>query len=202
MRMTVTVMVTTHRSARMALMDDAQAVVVAVSSKDAPGIPKLQRESITLVAGHGVDGDYHAGRFVRHRSRAAKTPQQPNLRQIHLMHSELFDELAPLGIRVGPGEMGENITTRGLPILELAPGTRLHIGDAAVIEITGLRNPCNQLDSIDERLLTQVAQKCDDGSIIRKAGIMGIVLEGGVLQPGDAIRVATPAHMTGVLSPV
>jgi len=173
-------------------MTGAQATVVAVSSKATPGIPKLPRESIVLVADHGVDGDYHAGCFVRHRSRAAKTPEQPNLRQVHLMHSELFDELSGLGIEVRPGQMGENITTRGLPILELATGTRLHIGESAVVEITGLRNPCNQLNAIDERLLSQVAQKCGDGSIVRRAGIMGIVVEGGVVRAEDAIRVDAP----------
>ena len=99
---------------------------------------------MTLVANHGVEGDYHAGPFVRHRSRAAKTPQQSNLRQVHLMHAELFHELAARGITVAPGQMGENITTRGLAVLDLAPGTKLRLGTEAVVEITGLRNPCNQ----------------------------------------------------------
>ncbi|MHB8376465.1 MAG: MOSC domain-containing protein [Dehalococcoidia bacterium] len=176
--------------------------VLAVSAKDTPGIPKLPRGEITLVAGHGVEGDYHAGAFVRHRSRAAKDPTRPNLRQIHLIHSELFDELAPLGIAVAPAQMGENVTTRGLALLDLAPGTRLHLGDTAVVEITGLRNPCNTLDAVDERLLAQVAQKAADGSIVRKAGIMGIVLEGGAVRPGDAIRVEQPTGITGRLQPV
>jgi MOSC domain-containing protein YiiM len=166
--------------------------VIAVSSKDTPGVGKIPRDAITLVAYHGVEGDYHAGPYVRHRSRAAKDPHQPNRRQVHLVHSELFDELAPLGIRVTPGAMGENITTRGLAFLDLAPGTKLHIGDTAVIEITGCRNPCNQLDAVDERLLAQVAIKDGDGGIIRKAGIMGIVLEGGVVRAGDAIVAEAP----------
>jgi MOSC domain-containing protein YiiM len=169
------------------------ATVVSVNSKATPGIGKVPREEVTLVAGHGVEGDYHAGATVRHRSRAAKTPALPNRRQVHLIHSELFDELAALGITVTPGAMGENITTRGLAILDLAPGARLHLGATAVVEITGLRNPCKQLDGVDERLLAQVAQKGDDGSIVRRAGIMGIVLEGGVVRPGDAIRVEAPA---------
>ena len=167
--------------------------VLSVNSKDAPGVGKIPRESVTLVAGHGVEGDYHAGANVRHRSRAAANPDEPNLRQVHLMHAELFDELAPLGIRVEPWQMGENITTRCLALLDLAPGTKLHLGESAVIEITGCRNPCAQLDAIDERLLAQVALKADDGSIIRKAGIMAIVLVGGVVRPGDAIRVEAPA---------
>ena len=176
--------------------------MISVSSKPEPGVHKIPRESITLVAGHGVEGDYHAGKFVRHRSRAAKDPTQPNVRQVHLIHSELFDEVAALGITVEPGQMGENITTRGLALLDLAPGTRLYFGESAVIEVTGCRNPCNQLDGVDERLLAQVALKADDGSIIRKAGIMAIVLEGGAVRPGDAIRVEAPAGAPGRLQPV
>ena len=178
------------------------ATVVAVASKETPGIPKLPREQVTLVAGHGVEGDYHAGALVRHRSRVAATPDLPNRRQVHLIQSELFDELAPLGIRVEPGQMGENITTRGLALLDLAPGALLHVGESAVVEVTGVRNPCNQLDAVDERLLAQVAIKCDDGSIMRKAGVMGVVLSGGVVRPGDPIRVETPGGAAGRLQPI
>jgi len=182
---------------------NSTAIVFAVSSKETPGIPKLPRQSVTLVADYGVEGDYHAGKFVRHRSRVAKDPQRPNLRQVHLIHSELFEELAPLGITVKPGQMGENITTRGLALLDLAPGARLHLGDTAVVEITGCRNPCNQLDAVDERLLAQVAIKAEDGSIIRKAGIMGIVVQGGTVRPGDPIRVEMPVGPApGSLQPV
>jgi MOSC domain-containing protein YiiM len=162
--------------------------VVSVNSSPTGGIGKDPQPQITLVANHGVEGDFHAGANVRHRSRAASTPEAPNLRQVHLIHSELFDEVAALGIDVKPGQMGENITTRGLSILDLTVGTRLHVGESAVIEITGLRNPCKQLNDIDKRLLGEVARKLEDGTIMRKAGIMGIVLEGGVIRPGDAIR--------------
>jgi MOSC domain-containing protein YiiM len=172
------------------MMDTA--TVVAVASDPKPGVGKIPRDQITLVANHGVEGDYHAGPFVRHRSRAARAPAEPNRRQVHLIHAELFDELRPLGIEVRPGQMGENITTRGLALLDLAPGTRLHLGESAVVEITGLRRPCNQLDAVDPRLLAQVAKKADDGSIIRKAGIMGVVVAGGVVRPGDAIVVEAP----------
>jgi MOSC domain-containing protein YiiM len=176
--------------------------VVSVSSKPTPGVHKVPRGEITLVANHGVEGDYHAGEFVRHRSRAAKDPTQPNVRQVHIVHSELFDELAPLGLHVEPGQMGENITTRGLALLDMAPGTRLHLGESAVIELTGVRNPCNQLDAVDERLLGHVALKADDGSIIRKAGVMAIVVTGGVVRAGDAVRVVAPAGEGGRLQPV
>ena len=178
------------------------AFVVAVSSKPTHGVRKLQRERVTLIAGHGVEGDYHAGEFVRHRSRAARDPKQPNLRQVHLMHAELFDELAELGIAVGPGDMGENVTTRGLALLDLAPGTRLHLGSSAIVEITGCRNPCAQLNDVDERLLAQVAQKADDGSIIRKAGIMGVVIAGGDVRASDPIRAEAPADAKARLQPV
>lgn len=176
------------------------ASVVAVHSKESAGIPKHPRESITLVAAYGVYGDWHAGPLSRHGSKKGK----PNKRQVHLIHAELFEELAPLGITVTPGKMGENITTRGLPILDLAPGTRLHLGAEAVIEVTGVRNPCNTLDAIDERLLPLVAQKQADGSIIRKAGVMAIVIAGGTVRAGDSIRVEAPvaAAPAGPLQPV
>jgi MOSC domain-containing protein YiiM len=178
-----------------------QGTVVSVNSSASGGIGKTPRAEIRLVANHGVEGDFHAGANVRHRSRTAKTPDAPNLRQVHLIHAELFDEVAALGITVAPGQMGENITTRGLPILELTLGTLLHIGETAVVEITGLRNPCNQLDGIDERLLAQVARKLEDGRIVRKAGIMGVVIEGGTVRAGDAIRVEI-AEGAAALEPV
>lgn len=183
------------------MSDTVVASVIAVSLNAQPGIPKIRQESVRLVAGHGVDGDYHAGKFVRHRSRARQDAQQPNVRQVHLIHSELFDELAPIGIPVEPGQMGENITTRGLALLDLAPGTRLHLGETAVVEVTGLRNPCDTLDAVDKRLLSHVALKSDDG-IVRKAGVMGVVIAGGEVHPGDPIRVEAPVGAGGRLEPV
>lgn len=175
--------------------------IVSVNSKDTPGIGKIPRDEVMLIAGHGVKGDYHAGPNVRHRSRAAATPDAPNLRQVHIIHVELFDEMATHGIAITPGQMGENITTRGLAILDLSPGTRLHLGATAVVEITGLRNPCRQLDGVDETLLQRVVEKLPDGSIVRRAGIMGIVIESGVVRPGDPIRVEAPA-IASALEPV
>ncbi len=171
------------------LADMNEGFVVSVSSKETPGVGKVPRTEIVLVAGHGVEGDYHFGTKVRHRSRVAKNPDQPNLRQVHLIHEELFEELASEGITVEAAAMGENVTTRGIALLELATGTRLHLGESAVVELTGLRNPCNQLDAIDERLLPAVGQKQADGSILRKGGVMGVVVTGGVVRPGDVIRV-------------
>ncbi len=177
--------------------------VVSVNSKPTPGVGKIPRDVVTLVTNHGVDGDYHAGEFVRHRSRAEKTPELPNARQVHFMASELFEEVAAHGITVTPGAMGENVTTRGIDLFALAPGARLHLGDSAIVEITGCRNPCNQLDGVDPRLLGLVAIKQPDGSILRKAGIMGIVLKGGPVRPGDPIRIEVPAGvLPGTLEPI
>jgi len=167
--------------------------VVSVNSSPTGGIGKDPQREIRVIAGHGVEGDFHAGPNVRHRSRMARDPNEPNRRQVHIVHAELFDEMATLGIAVTPGQMGENITTRGLPVLELTVGARMHIGASAVIEITGLRNPCAQLNAIDDRLLAQVARKLEDGNILRKAGIMGIVIADGIIRPGDDVRVEAAA---------
>ena len=146
-----------------------------------------------LVKGLGVDGDAHSGTTVQHRSRVARNPNQPNLRQVHLLHRELFDELAANGYTVKPGDMGENITTRGIDLLGLSRGTRLHLGAEAVVEITGLRNPCNQIDGLAAGLMKQTLGRDENGDIVRKAGIMSVVLVGGVVNAGDSIRIESPA---------
>jgi len=153
---------------------------------------KKAAESIRLIAGIGVEGDAHAGTTVKHRSRVAIDPTQPNLRQVHLMHAELFDELAHRGFAVEAGQLGENITTRGINLLGLPRGTQLHLGAEAVIEVTGLRNPCAQIDSWQRGLLAAVVETRADGTLLRKAGIMAIVLRGGEVRPGDEVRVVLP----------
>jgi MOSC domain-containing protein YiiM len=163
---------------------------------------KATTAQIELVAGLGVAGDVHAGSTVRHRSRVARDPEQPNLRQVHLIHRELHDELATRGFGVAPGEMGENVTTRGIDLLALARGTRLHIGGDAVVEVTGLRNPCAQLDRLAPGLMAAVLDRDDDGALVRKAGIMGIVVTGGVVAPGDRIAVVAPEGPFVALTPV
>ena len=152
---------------------------------------KKAARSIQIIAGLGVEGDAHAGDRVQHLSRVRADPTQPNLRQVHLMHSELFDELARKGFEVRPGDLGENITTSGLDLLALGRGTLLHIGDNAALEVTGLRNPCAQIEAYSPGLLKEVALKTPQG-IVRKAGIMCIALKSGELKPGDAIRVEAP----------
>ncbi|PJE95916.1 MOSC domain-containing protein [Streptomyces carminius] len=176
--------------------------VTAVSSNEVYSFTKPNRESITLLAGLGVEGDVHAGQTVKHRSRIAKDPTVPNLRQVHLIHEELFDEVGAAGFTVRPGELGENITTRGIDLLGLPTGTLLHLGDEAVVEITGLRNPCYQIDNFQKGLLKRVVGRDADGGLVRKAGIMGVVRTGGVVRPGDAISVELPAEPHRPLAPV
>jgi MOSC domain-containing protein YiiM len=167
--------------------------VIAVSSGGKHAFSKPIRSSITLLAGLGVQGDAHAGVTVQHRSRVARDPTQPNLRQVHLIPGELFREVSKAGFSVAPGDLGENITTAGLDLLGLPAGTLLHLGSEAVVEVTGLRNPCQQIDDFQHGLLRQVAGRDEDGKIVRKAGIMSIVVTGGEVRPGDPISVRLPA---------
>lgn len=167
-------------------------IVIAVCLSPSHGFSKVAVDSIELVAGLGVDGDAHAGVTVKHRSRVAVDPTQPNLRQVHLIHAELIDELTARGFDVFPGAMGENITTRHIDLLGLPVGARLSIGGSAIVEITGLRNPCAQLDGYQQGLTAAVLDKAADGTLIRKAGIMGIVVAGGEVRPGDSIRIDLP----------
>lgn len=168
------------------------AVVTAVSCSATHGFSKPNRESIRLLAGLGVEGDAHLGRAVKHRSRVAKDPSQPNLRQVHLIHAELHDELRAAGFSVCAGQMGENVTTRGIDLLSLPTGARLLIGESALVEITGLRNPCVQIDRFQKGLMKAVLDRDPEGNLVRKAGVMGIVIEGGEVRPGDAIRAELP----------
>ena len=170
------------------------AVVTAVARDEGHHFSKPSRDSIRLLAGLGVEGDAHLGVTVKHRSRVAQDPTQPNLRQVHLIHSELHDELRAAGHQVGPGEMGENVTTRGVDLLGLPVGTLLRLGDAAVVEATGLRNPCAQIDNFQSGLLKRVVSRNEAGDLVRLAGIMGVVREGGEVRPGDEIRIELPAE--------
>jgi MOSC domain-containing protein YiiM len=171
---------------------DAQGVVTFVGLNEVHGFSKRACQSIELLEGRGVAGDAHCGATVKHRSRVAKNPAQPNLRQVHLIQGELHDELAEMGFRVVPGDMGENITTRGLPLLTFPVDTRLHLGAQAVVQLTGLRNPCAQLDDFQPGLMRAVLGRDAGGNLVRKAGVMGIVLHGGQVRPGDAVTVALP----------
>lgn len=166
--------------------------ITTVSSNGEYTFTKPNRDSITLLAGLGVEGDIHSGVTVKHRSRIAQDPTQPNLRQVHLIHEELFDEVRDAGFEVRPGDLGENITTSGIDLLGLPTGTVLRLGDEAVVEVTGLRNPCLQIDHFQQGLLKQVVGRDDDGNVVRRAGIMSVVRTGGVVRPGDTITVDLP----------
>jgi MOSC domain-containing protein YiiM len=168
--------------------------VAAVCRASAHALHKRGEQAIRLLAGLGVEGDAHAGRTVQHRSRVRRDPSQPNLRQVHLIHSELHDELRERGFEVGPGDMGENVTTRGVDLLGLPAGARLALGGEAVLEVTGLRNPCVQLDRFQPGLMDAVLDRDEHGGLVRRAGIMAVVLAGGEVRPGDAIAVELPAE--------
>jgi len=178
------------------------AVVAAVSRSAKHTLVKANQDSIRLLSGLGVDGDAHQGATVKHRSRVARDPTQPNLRQVHLIHAELHEELRAAGFIVSAGQMGENITTQGVDLLGLPAGARLCIGGAAVVEVTGLRNPCAQLDRIQPGLMAATLGRDQHGNLVRKAGIMGVVIAGGEVRPGDQIRVELPPQPHRPLAPV
>lgn len=177
-------------------------VVAAVSRSAAHTLRKPNEARIRLLTGLGVEGDAHQGVTVKHRSRVARDPSQPNYRQVHLVHAELHDELRAAGFAVAAGEMGENITTRGVDLLGLPTGARLHLGETAVVEVTGLRNPCAQLDQIASGLMAATLDRDEQGRLIRKAGVMGVVLADGEVRPGDPIRVVPPPEPHRPLEPV
>lgn len=176
--------------------------VVAVHCSSVHAFSKDAEDAIHLLEGLGVEGDAHAGRTVKHRSRVRRDPSQPNLRQVHLMHSELFTELVELGFTVWPGDLGENITTEGLDLLALPRGTRLQFDGSALIEITGLRNPCSQIDAFQPGLMQAVLGRDAAGNLVRKAGVMGIVLASGTVSAGAGIQVFLPVAPHQPLEPV
>jgi MOSC domain-containing protein YiiM len=167
-------------------------VVVAVGRSATHTLAKPTRAGIRLLAGLGVEGDAHLGTTVKHRSRVARDPTRPNLRQVHLIHAELHDELRAQGFDLVPGQLGENVTTRGLDLLSLPRGARLGLGGSAVVEVTGLRNPCVQLERIQPGLMAATLGRDAGGGLVRKAGVMAVVVAGGVVRPGDAIAVELP----------
>jgi MOSC domain-containing protein YiiM len=177
-------------------------VVTAVNRSAQHTMSKPSQDCIRLLSGLGVEGDAHAGETVQHRSRVARDPTAPNLRQVHLIHEELHDELHDVGFEVSPGVMGENVTTRGVDLLALPTGTRLQLGESAVVEVTGLRNPCVQLDGLQQGLMAASLDRDDEGNLVRKAGVMGVVLAGGAVRPGDPVRVELPPEPHRPLEPV
>jgi MOSC domain-containing protein YiiM len=179
-----------------------EAHIIAVSLRHGHHFTKTNALAIRLIEGLGIDGDAHAGVTVKHRSRVRRDPTQPNLRQVHLVHRELFDELRGRGFDIAPGDIGENITTSGIDLLALPRGTRLRLGASAIVEVTGLRNPCVQLNTFRDGLMDATLGKDADGNLIRKAGIMSIVIAGGEVRPGDGIGVELPPQPHHALAPV
>jgi MOSC domain-containing protein YiiM len=175
------------------LMSATPARIIAVSRDDEHRFSKPVVPSITLIEGVGVEGDAHSGRTVQHLHRLKKHAAEANLRQVHLMHSELFAELEREGYGVAAGQLGENVTTEGIDLLGLSLGTRLALGSEAVVEVTGLRNPCSQINGLQTGLMKAVLDRDGDGAVVRKSGIMSIVVRGGVVRAGDTIVITPPA---------
>lgn len=178
------------------------ATVIAVHRSGSHDFSKHPEDAITLVEGLGVEGDAHAGRTVKHRSRVASDPSAPNLRQVHLLHAELFDELVDRDHAVFPGDLGENVTTRGIDLLALPTGTLLRLGESAEVELTGLRNPCTQIDRFQKGLMAAVLDRDAQGHLVRKAGVMAVVRRGGIVRPQDPIGVELPPNPHKSLQPV
>jgi MOSC domain-containing protein YiiM len=176
--------------------------VVAVSSDAAHRFSKPVRSSIRLVEGFGIEGDAHAGRFVKHRWLAKQDRQMENLRQVHLMHEELFDQLREQGFKVAPGDLGENITTRGIDLLSLPLGCLIHLGETAVLEATGVRMPCGYIDRFQKGLKRLMISKTPEGKPVYKSGIMAIVRAGGAVAGGDPIRIVLPSEPWATLPPL
>jgi hypothetical protein len=176
--------------------------VVAVHRSRSHSFSKYAQDCITLLAGLGVAGDAHAGSTVRHRSRVRRDPSAPNLRQVHLLHGEAASRQFLEQFGVQPGQLGENVTTRGLDLLALPAGTRLQLGPQSVLELTGLRNPCAQIDAFQQGLTAAVLDRDAQGGLVRKAGVMAVVVQGGDVRPGDAVVVSLPAQPHRPLVPV
>jgi MOSC domain-containing protein YiiM len=184
------------------MLDRMQGWVVAVCLSPTHGFSKTPVREATLRAGHGMVGDAHAGATVKHRYRVRKDPTAPNLCQVHLLQEELFAKLAGMGIAVSPGEMGENVTTSGIDLLALPVGARVHLGDDAVVEITGLREPCVQMNGLRPGLMKACRERDAAGGVVRKSGVMGVVLVGGVVRTGDTVRVTLPEQPWRKMGPV
>lgn len=176
--------------------------VIAVARSSEHRFSKDVLKQIEIVEGLGVAGDCHSGETVKHRSRVARDPSQPNLRQVHLIHPELFDEVVAHSHLVQPGDLGENITTEGIDLLGLPTDSLLHIGERVILRLTGLRNPCHQIDDFQPGLLRHMVSKQPDGTLVRKAGVMSVVVRGGVVRVGDAISVELPSTAHQALQPV
>ncbi len=178
------------------------AEILSLHLSESHTMTKFKSQQLIFVAGEGIEGDAHRGQYVQHRSRWKLNRKAPNLRQVHLIHSELFDELRSKGFSVGPGEMGENVTTRGLDVLRLPRNAIIHLGSQVSLQITGLRNPCKQLNALQDGLMKAVLDRDEDDNLIRKAGVMAVVLSSGTVNSNDKIVVELPPKPLEALTPV
>ncbi|WP_126174112.1 MOSC domain-containing protein [Altericroceibacterium xinjiangense] len=177
--------------------------IIALATDDAHRFSKPTRASVRLIAGIGIEGDVHAGVMVKHRARVKQDPDALNLRQVHLIHAELLDEMREQGFSVGPGDLGENVTTQGIDLLGLSSGTRLRLGAEAVVEVTGLRNPCRLInENIAKGAMAATLDRAPDGSLVRKAGVMAIVVSGGEVRAGDPISIESRPETFVAMEPV
>lgn len=176
--------------------------IASVNSSQAHSFSKFGAPIVTLLEGVGVEGDAHCGVTVQHLSRIARDPTQPNFRQVHVLHFELFAELSTKGFTVSPGDLGENLTTQGIALLELPAETELHIGETAVVKLTGLRNPCIKIDQFQQGLMAAVLDRTAEGKLVRKAGVMSVVVRSGEVRPGDPIVIKLPSQPHRPLEPI
>jgi MOSC domain-containing protein YiiM len=176
--------------------------VTSVSLNPLHTFSKRPVPEIRILAHHGVEGDAHAGEKVQHLYRVRKNPNAPNLCQVHLIAEEFLEELRTQNFPIEPGQLGENIIVRSLDLCSLSVGATLRLGSDALIEITGLRDPCNQLNTLRPGLMKACLARSLDGTLIRKAGVMAIALVSGSVRPGDPIHLTLPPHPHRPMGPV
>ena len=169
-----------------------EGIVAGVFVSGGHTFSKSERYSVTLLQGLGIEGDAHCGSTVQHLSDRKKNSTRSNLRQLHLIQSELIEELNATGFDVRPGDLGENITTGQIDLPALPQGTLLRIGDTAVVEITGLRTPCFKIERFRKGLRSAVTEHRHGGPATLKGALMAIVVAGGVVNRDDRIGVIIP----------
>jgi len=181
-----------HPKKRKNKMTELVGHVISVCKNSEPGLPKLRTDQIFLIADFGVKGDYHAGKFIRHRWLAKKDPTRLNNRQVLLIDDSILADIGKEGISPKPGELGENITLEGIKLMRQPIGTKFQIGDA-VVELTEIRRPCYQLNAIHPNLQNTVMPDKEDESTWN-AGMLATVIKGGTVQSGFPVSFKKEAR--------